>query len=157
MAPASHSRAVTAGAVPQRRATEDDRKIAGCSATYLPELEQIQCAGLNSQTVHQPLVDPASFTIPDMASPAQSAVDAIVAHGAALLLRFPHRAERIIPGASAMTRDEIATIVWRLLPRVTDMNRALGLRQLLRASQQAGFGPAWSIYRAEREQEMQNA
>jgi hypothetical protein len=76
---------------------------------------------------------------------AVSAIDAVVAAGAALLIAEPRRASRIIRGADRLTFDALAAEVARrrALPPAADFNRALALAQLVRALEQPAFAAAW--------------
>ncbi len=65
-----------------------------------------------------------------MSAIAPATIDAVIAHGAAMLLRNPWRADRIIPGASQMTKDELVPLIERRLRHAVDMNRWIGLEAL---------------------------
>jgi len=55
-----------------------------------------------------------------------------------------------LPPSDAISRAEAqmsAIAPDRILPRVTDMNRAIALAQLRRAAAMAGWGPGWSLER----------
>lgn len=80
----------------------------------------------------------------DMATAATSAIEAVIAHGAEILVAEPWRADRVFRGASHMTAREVELTCNRLLGHCRDTNRALALLQLRRAGDSPEWGPAWA-------------
>jgi|HubBroStandDraft_3_1064219.scaffolds.fasta_scaffold135569_2 hypothetical protein len=83
-----------------------------------------------------------------MPAAATDSIEAIIAAGAALLVREPWRADRIIRGAQYMTSRELELTCNRFLAhRPGDLNRTLALLQLRRATDSPLWGPAWAAYK----------